>query len=327
MCCSAFIKTRLLSNLVKHAVIFNADSELAEIIKRWQDWLLKERLYSVHTLDGYSRDLAIFLQTVSAEKVGTESLKSLDVHDFRHFLSERAAKAVNKSSMGRELAAVRNFFKWLDLQKILKNPAISVIATPRRAKVLPKALDVPDSLKVLKNTVKNEKKLWLGLRDKAVFLLMYGCGLRISEALSLNVGDILPQSEFLRVKGKGNKERIVPLLPVIRQSVADYLKECPYSGSAGAPLFLGSRGERVSPRVIQRQMEKIRLELGLPDTLTPHALRHSFATQLLAEGTDLRSIQELLGHASLITTQRYTDVQTETLQKEYHKAHPLEQEK
>jgi len=313
--------------VVKRAIDFHADEELSVIIRCWQDWLLKERLYSAHTLDAYSRDLAIFLHSISSETVGLDTLKNLEVYDFRHFLSERSAKYINKSSMGRELAAVKNFFKWLDRRKLVKNPAVSVISTPRRAKILPKALDEKDSLKVLKTAFKKEKKPWQGLRDKAVFILMYGCGLRISEALSLNAGDILPQSEFLRVKGKGNKERIVPLLPVVKQSVAAYVSECPYKLNVGEPLFLGARGERVSPRVIQRQMEKIRFELGLPDTLTPHALRHSFATQLLAEGTDLRSIQELLGHASLITTQRYTDVQIETLQKEYHKAHPLEQDK
>ena len=165
---------------------------------------------------------------------------------------------------------------------------------------------------------------WQGLRDKAIFMLLYGCGLRISEALSLNIGDISAESDFLRIKGKGNKERIVPLLPIIWQSISAYLAERPYSNSVGEPLFLGARGERLSPRIIQRQMQKLRGYLGLSDTLTPHALRHSFATHLLAQGTDLRSIQELLGHSSLVTTQRYTDVQTEKLVKEYQEAHPLE---
>lgn len=311
---------------MKTAVKFNADSDLSQIIKNWQDWLLKERLYSQHTLDGYSRDLAAFLAEIKDIPLTKDDLAELDIHDFRKFLSKQAARCLNKSSMCRELSAIKNFFKWLERKKILKNPAINIISSPKKAKVLPKALDIDDSFKLLNKIEKTEKVTWQGLRDKAILTLLYGCGLRISEALSLNIGDITAQSEFLRVKGKGNKERLVPLLPIIRQYINAYLAECPYKQNVGEPLFLGARGERISPRIIQRQIQKLRMSMGLPDTVTPHALRHSFATQLLAQGADLRSIQELLGHASLCTTQRYTDVQIETLQREYHKAHPLEKE-
>lgn len=311
---------------MKTAVKFNADSDLSQIIKSWQDWLLKERLYSQHTLDGYSRDLAAFLAEIKDIPLTKDDLSELDIHDFRKFLSKQAARCLNKSSMCRELSAIKNFFKWLERKKILKNPAINIISSPKKAKVLPKALDIDDSFKLLNKIEKTEKVTWQGLRDKAILTLLYGCGLRISEALSLNIGDITAQSEFLRVKGKGNKERLVPLLPIIRQYIDAYLAECPYKQNVGEPLFLGARGERISPRIIQRQIQKLRMSMGLPDTVTPHALRHSFATQLLAQGADLRSIQELLGHASLCTTQRYTDVQIETLQREYHKAHPLEKE-
>ncbi len=305
---------------------FNADGTLLPLIEKWQDWLLKERLYSEHTLDGYSRDLSFFLAEVKKTPLSLQELKELDVHDFRKFLSKQAARSLSKSSMCRELSAVKNFFKWLERKKIIKNPAISVISSPKKSKVLPKALDVTDSFSLLSGIEGLETEAWQGLRDKAILTLLYGCGLRISEALSVNVGEITAKSEFLRVKGKGNKERLVPLLPIVWQHIAAYLTECPYKLNVGEPLFLGARGERISPRIIQRQLQKLRSVLGLPDTVTPHALRHSFATQLLAEGTDLRSIQELLGHASLSTTQRYTDVQTETLQREYHKAHPLEKE-
>ena len=305
---------------------FNADETLLPVIKCWQSWLLKERLYSTHTLDAYSRDLAIFLAKIGRDrKLSLTDIAQLEVRDFRYFLSQRAAQYINKSSMSREISAVKNFFKWLDVHQGIKNPAISVISSPRQAKVLPKALDVDDSFEVLYEVKNIASCAWQGLRDRAIFTLLYGCGLRISEALSLNVGDISAQSEFLRVKGKGNKERIVPLLPIVWQNIEAYLAKSPYQLSVGEPLFLGARGERLSPRIIQRQMQKLRGRLGLPDTLTPHALRHSFATQLLAQGVDLRSIQELLGHSSLITTQRYTDVQTETIQREYHKAHPIEQ--
>lgn len=309
---------------MKAEIKFNADSKLLAVITDWQNWLLRERLYSEHTLDAYSRDLSGFLSKIKNTALTLDDLKNLDIHDFRKFLSIQSARNINKSSLCRELSSVKNFFKWLERKKILKNPAISIISSPKKAKILPKALDVEDSFNILKEISNLETDAWQGLRDKAILMLLYGCGLRISEALSINVGDISAQSEFLRVKGKGNKERIIPFLPIIWRYIEAYLAECPYKNNVGEPLFLGARGERISPRIIQRQLQKLRLVLGLPDTVTPHALRHSFATQLLAEGTDLRSIQELLGHASLSTTQRYTDVQIETMQREYHKAHPLE---
>lgn len=313
---------------MKQEIIFNADENLQNIIKRWQNWLLKERLYSEHTLAAYSRDLAIFMQKMSPDKMMSLSdLAGLEVYDFRRFLSDRAAHYINKSSMGRELSSIKSFYKWLDINDLAKNPAISIITSPRKPKILPKALDEEDAFNLLDETVCMASCAWQGLRDKAILILLYGCGLRISEALALNVGDITATSKFLRIKGKGNKERIVPLLPMIWHNIEAYLTNCPYHVNVGEPLFLGARGERLSPRIVQRQVQKLRGRLGLADTLTPHALRHSFATQLLKEGVDLRSIQELLGHSSLITTQRYTDVQTETLHREYHKAHPLEKQK
>ena len=313
---------------MKQEIKFNADVLLLPIIADWQNWLLKQRLFSEHTLDGYSRDLAIFLKKVSPDKtLSLNDLENLQVHDFRRFLSGRAAQNISKSSMGRELSAVKNFFKWLDVNGIAKNPAISIIGTPRKNKVLPKALEEDDAFDLLSEALDVAKDAWQGLRDRAILTLLYGCGLRISEALALNVGDITDQSDFLRIKGKGNKERIVPLLPIVWQCISAYLAKSPYQSSVGEPLFLGARGERLNPRIIQRQVQKLRYRLGLADNLTPHALRHTFATQLLSKGVDLRSLQELLGHSSLITTQRYTDVKIDTLQKDYAKAHPLEKQK
>lgn len=309
---------------MKNVIQYNADNILLEYIKKWQNWLLKERFYSEHTLDAYSRDLAIFLKTVSGEPLSISMLENMDLRSFRKFISQRSAQYISKSSLAREISTIKNFYKWLDTNNIIKNSAITMISSPRQAKILPKSLDINDSFQVLEEVYNMATEPWQGLRDKAIFMLLYGCGLRISEALSLNIGDISAESDFLRIKGKGNKERIVPLLPIIWQSISAYLAERPYSNSVGEPLFLGARGERLSPRIIQRQMQKLRGYLGLSDTLTPHALRHSFATHLLAQGTDLRSIQELLGHSSLVTTQRYTDVQTEKLVKEYQEAHPLE---
>lgn len=307
---------------MKSEIKYNASREIKQLIAQWQSWLLNERRYSPHTLDAYSRDLSGFFD-FAAEHLGkvpeTADLAKLEVRDFRAYLSQRAARHIDKSSLARELSTLKNFFKWLARYDILRNPALSVIRTPRRAKVLPKALEVNDTFNVIDEAQNLASNSWQGLRDTAIFTLLYGCGLRISEALSLNVGDI-GNNDFLRIKGKGNKERIVPLLPVVVENINKYLVECPYQPKQGEPLFLGARGDRLVPRIIQRQMQKIRAYLGLPDNLTPHALRHSFATHLLAEGTDLRSIQELLGHASLTTTQRYTDVQIETLKKEYDKA-------
>ena len=300
---------------MKSEIKYNASREIKQLIAQWQSWLLNERRYSPHTLDAYSRDLSGFFD-FAAEHLGkvpeTADLAKLEVRDFRAYLSQRDARHIDNSPLARELSTLKNFFKWLARYDILRNPALSVIRTPRRAKVLPKALEVNDTFNVIDEAQNLASNSWQGLRDTAIFTLLYGCGLRISEALSLNVGDI-GNNDFLRIKGKGNKERIVPLLPVVVENINKYLAECPYQPKQGEPLFLGARGDRLVPRIIQRQMQKIRAYLGLPDNLTPHALRHSFATHLLAEGTDLRSIQELLGHASLTTTQRYTDVQIETL--------------
>lgn len=313
---------------MKSEIIYNTDSELRAIINNWLLWLKNERRYSEHTIDAYARDMSCFVNFfASGTSVGLEFLRNMQVHDFRRFIGFRAMHYIEKSSQSRELSAVKNFFKWLDKNHILKNSAISVIANPRLPKVLPKALDVTDAQDLLQQVKSFAKDDWQGLRDQAILILLYGCGLRISEALSLNVGDINANSEFLRIKGKGNKERLVPLLPIITEAVNAYTATAPYNFKHGEALFVGARGERLSPRIIQRQLQKIRAYMGLPDTVTPHALRHSYATHLLAEGTDLRSIQELLGHASLTTTQRYTDVQTETLKREYDKAYSPETDK
>ena len=311
---------------MKQEIKYKADAVLNAHIADWQSWLINERRYSPHTLDGYARDLREFIDFLAdylGHVISPRDLEEIDIRDFRAFLSNRAARHIEKTSVARELSTLKNFFRWLGRNHILTNTSISVISTPRRPKLLPRALEIRETFKLLDIAKKFGRNEWQGLRDAAIFTILYGCGLRISEALALNIGD-LDHNDFLRIKGKGNKERIVPLLPIVKESVDAYLAACPYHLTNGEPLFLGARGERISPRIVQRTLEKIRGFLGLPDTLTPHALRHSFATHLLAEGTNLRSIQELLGHASLSTTQRYTDMQTETLSREYVSAHPLE---
>lgn len=311
---------------MKQEIKYNAAPEVVTTIHYWQNWLRNERGYSEHTLDAYFRDLADFFDFISTNHSHLTNLKDLaeiDVRGFRSYISYRSGRHLDKATLARNISSLKNFFRWLDRSDILKNSAISVISSPRLPKSLPKALDISDTFDVLQSSLEISKDLWQGLRDTAILTILYGCGLRISEALSLNVGDIKSGDDFVRIRGKGQKERIVPLLPVISIRIDAYLQECPYKMRLGEPLFLGARGERLSPRIIQRQLQKLRAWLGLPDTLTPHALRHSFATHLLAEGTDLRSIQELLGHSSLTTTQRYTDVEIETLKKEYQKANLL----
>lgn len=311
---------------MKQEIKYIASDEVKELIFRWQAWLRDERRYSPHTLDAYSRDLADFLKFMEVSLMHIPSLKDIktaEVRLFRSYLSSRAAKYIDKASIARELSSIKNFYNWLARNNIVENTALSIISSPRRSKILPKAIEVDDALNILDIAKDFSKKEWQGLRDVAIFTILYGCGLRISEALSLNMGDI-NHNNFLKIKGKGNKERLVPLLPIIKEKINAYIKACPYDIKNGEPLFLGARGERISPRIVQRTLEKIRGYLGLSDNLTPHALRHSYATHLLANGTDLRSIQELLGHASLSTTQRYTDVHIETLKKEYSKAHPME---
>ena len=306
---------------MKQEITYKADSYMLKLIKQWQEWLCSTRRYSVHTLDAYSRDLADFINFLSEQQnhpLSIENLQQLDYQIIRSFISHRKHKHIEKNSLARNISTIKNFFKWLNKNKYLDNSLLNDISSPKREKILPYALDIDDTLDFIEEAKNLNKDVWQGLRDTAIFTLLYGCGLRISEALSLNVGDITTEN-YLRIKGKGNKERIVPVLPIVIENINNYVEHCPYKLRTGEALFLGARGERLLPRIVQRQMQKIRLYMGLPDTVTPHALRHSFATHLLANGTDLRSIQELLGHVSLSTTQRYTDVDIEQIKKEYQK--------
>ncbi|MCM1323656.1 MAG: tyrosine recombinase XerC [Acetobacter sp.] len=298
-----------------------ADKELTQIIARWTEWLRTQRNYSTHTISSYLSDLKIFLDYFDKNKIKLADLKKMNVRDFRNFFSHRAKSNIRKSSIAREESAVRNFFKWLDDNNIIHNTAIFQISSPKLPKVLPRSLDVNTTFDIIEQAIHNCSEPWIGIRDMAIFTLLYGCGLRISEALGLNVEDV-GDSEFLKIRGKGNKDRYVPILSVVVQRIENYKKNCPYKLEKGAALFLGAKGERVKARIIQRKLQQIRVDLNLPATVTPHALRHSFATHLLAQGSDLRSIQELLGHASLNSTQRYTDVNLDTIQKEYKKAFP-----
>ena len=295
------------------------DTELKKIILQWQEWLISVRNYSLHTAQSYLNDLNIFLKYFSKENINLSVLEELNIRDFRNFFSSRAQKKISKTSIAREESAIKNFYKWLNNNKIINNTIIFQISSPKLPKTLPKAVDVNILFDIIDEASKKCTDPWIGSRDKAIFALLYGCGLRISEALSLNVEDITG-NDLIKIRGKGNKERYVPILPLVIDLINDYKQMCPYNLQLKDPLFLGARGERLSPRIIQRKLQQIRLKLNLPDDITPHSLRHSFATHLLAQGTDLRSIQELLGHSSLSSTERYTEVNLNKIKEEYKKA-------
>lgn len=300
------------------------DAPLRKTVGDWFQWLRDERRSSPHTVDAYARDLAAFLSFISehqGEPATLAGLEGLAARDFRAWLARRASLALSRTSTARALSVVRGFFLWMEKNDRARNHAIRTVRTPKLPHAVPKPLDVADATAAVSDIGALASEPWIAARDIAVMTLLYGCGLRISEALGLLRRDA-PDGDAMTVLGKGGKQRMVPVLPIVREAIASYIADCPHYLEEDGPLFVGARGGPLSARVIQRQMQKLRGWLGLPDTATPHAMRHSFATHLLAGGGDLRSIQELLGHASLSTTQRYTAVDTEKLLREYKATHP-----
>ena len=303
---------------------FTAAPDLAEAVVAWRDWLAGEKRASAHTLDGYGRDLAAFLAFLSLHLGDTPDLAALAglaAADFRAYLARRGADGLGRSSLARAMSTLRGFFRFLDRRGLVHNPALAAVRTPRPPKSVPKPLAADEALEAVSAAGELHDEPWLAARDVALFTLLYGCGLRLGEALGLSRREV-PAAETMVITGKGRKQRVVPVLPVVRDAIAEYLRLCPYPPAPERPLFVGARGGGLNPGVVQRQMRRLRLLLGLPDTATPHALRHSFATHLLAGGGDLRTIQELLGHASLSTTQRYTAVDSARLRQVYDDAHP-----
>lgn len=305
-------------------ITLTADPALAAAVEAWLAWLADERRMSRHTLDGYSRDVAAFLgflQVHLGERPTLAALAGLQTSDLRAYLARRLGDGLAKTSAARHLSSLRALFKYLDRRGLVVNGAIRALRTPRQPKSLPKSLSVLEAADSLAEAGGLAWKPWMGKRDTALLTLLYGCGLRLGEALSLTPAD-LSDGEVLRVTGKGDKQRIVPMLPVVREMIDAYLAASPFPMTSSQPLFRGARGGALNPGVVQRQVRRLRAHLGLPDSATPHALRHSFATHLLQGGGDLRAIQELLGHASLSTTQRYTANDAEGLAAIHAKAHP-----
>jgi integrase/recombinase XerC len=309
---------------VPRGIEFLAEPALLQAIHAWCRWLAVERNCSPHTLDGYARDIAAFLAFLAehdGDAPGLKDLAALGAVDFRGYLARRAGDGLSRPSTARALSSIRNLFRFLAKRGLAVNAAIAAVRTPKLPRAVPKPLSVEDAKKTLDEAFALHEQPWQAARDHALFTLIYGCGLRISEALGLSAGDV-PDGDAITIVGKGRKQRVVPLLPVVKERLAAYLAECPYALGKRDPLFVGARGQRLNPGVVQRQMRKVRAMLGLPASATPHALRHSFATHLLAGGGDLRTIQELLGHASLSTTQRYTEVDDKHLIDVHRDAHP-----
>jgi integrase/recombinase XerC len=290
----------------------------------WQRWLRAERTASAHTVRAYAGDLMrflAFLRNHAGAPASLNDLGDLRLRDLRAFLAARAAEEAAAGTRARGLSALRSFFGWLDRRGVLHVPALEAVRPPKAARPLPRPLSERDALAVVATAEEAAESDWIGLRDRALFALLYGAGLRLGEALALSRAEA-PRGGRLRVRGKGRKQREVPVLPAVAAAVEAYLAACPCATAPDGPLFLGARGKRLNPGVAEKRMRDLRHLLGLPDSATPHALRHSFATHLLAAGGDLRAIQELLGHSSLSTTQRYTEIEEAQLMETYRRCHP-----
>ncbi len=297
-----------------------ARSAMAE----WLDHLRALDGAADNTLKAYATDLSGYLAFLAQHRGGTEGLRgliALPQTDMRAWMAHERGRGVGARSMARALSAVKGFTAWLaDREGVDATASLSTRA-PKFRRKLPRPIAEASAMDVLDTIGDDAREDWVAARDTAVVTLLYGCGLRISEALGLT-GAAYPLADVLRITGKGGKERLVPVLPATKEAVARYVGLCPYDISSKGPLFYGARGAALNPRLISAAMERVRARLGLPATATPHALRHSFATHLLTAGGDLRAIQDLLGHASLSTTQAYTAVDTARLMDVYAKAHP-----
>ncbi len=289
---------------------------------RWASYLAHDRRRSPHTVRAYVATAHRFLDFLSrhrGEEVGRFGLLTVPAADLRAFLADRRAQGLGPSSAAREMSAVRAFLTFA-AEDAGNVPQLPRTRAPRRPRTLPRAAS-PEDVMALADEAGAAADNWTGARDMAILLLLYGAGLRIAEAMSL-AASVLPLGRTLRVTGKGGKTRVVPIVDAEREAVAAYVAACPYQLAGGSPLFLGARGGPLNADLVRRAVRTARRRLGLPDSLTPHALRHSFATHLLAGGADLRSLQELLGHASLSSTQIYTQVDAAQLLDVYRHAHP-----
>ena len=306
-------------------ILLMADEALLAERKAWLEGLAGERRLADHTVAAYERDtrqFLLFLTGHAGGPAGLSDIRDLRPADLRAFLAARRKTGAGARTLGRGMAGLRSFLRYLEKKGLVNATGARAVRTPRQPKSLPKPLSASQALLVSSDAGQLADEPWIAARNAAVLCLLYGSGLRISEALNLTLKDFAPGASTLRITGKGGKTRIVPLLAAASEAVAAYVKACPYPITTEGPLFRGARGGPLQQGIIQREMQKMRSALGLPETATPHALRHSFATHLLSAGGDLRAIQELLGHASLSTTQVYTGVDSARLLDIYERAHP-----
>jgi len=290
---------------------------------RWASYLQHDRRRSPHTVRAYvatAHRLIHFLGRYRGEEIPPEGLLDLSAADLRAFLADRRGEGLGPSSAARELSGVRAFLSYAAEQQG-QHAQLPRTRAPKRPRTLPRPAAPDEVVELAENAADAASEVWIGARDLAILLLLYGAGLRVAEALSLTAA-VVPIGQTLRVTGKRSKTRVVPVVPAVREAIENYVRQCPYPLRGDAPLFVGARGGPLNPDLVRRAVAAARRRLGLPDTLTPHALRHSFATHLLARGADLRALQELLGHASLSSTQIYTAVDAARLLDVYRHAHP-----
>ncbi len=288
------------------------------------EYAAREQRLALNTIEAYRSDLTeffAFLEGHLETELNIRAFRELEARDIRAFLAHRRREGLADASIARLLSAIKSLYRWLDRKHGVENPEIAFLTGPKRPNRLPRPVDETAAKDLIETAGELQDEPWIAARDIAILTLLYGAGLRISEALGLT-GAAACAQDRLRITGKGAKIRIVPLIPAVRRAIDDYAIRCPYPIGRNTPLFYGARGKVVQPSIIRKQVQVLRGALGLPETATPHALRHSFATHLLANGADLRSIQTLLGHASLSTTQVYTGVASDQLRKVHANAHP-----
>lgn len=302
---------------------FNIEPGLENLIQRWLDWITHGKRLSPHTIRAYRTDIDDFLKFLnlhSGKIITLPLLADASLSDFRAWVGAKAADDVHARSRARAVSSLRHFYKWLDREGILHNPAIKVLRLPKLQQPLPRPMTAIATENLLE-TASDLQDGWTGLRDKALFTLLYCAGMRIDEALRLDCGQ-WPDADIMVITGKGSKQRQIVILDVVHEAMHTYLQACPYPAEKNRPLFIGKMGKRLNQGVAQRAVRQLRAMLGLPDTVTPHALRHSFATHLLKDGVNIRAIQELLGHASVSTTQRYTELEVDDLRDIIDRLHP-----
>ena len=299
--------------------------ELNSLIKEWASYNINLRNLSENSVKAYSLDLRDFLNFSFRESgaVLKSDLSNISAHTIRLWILNLRNRSVKASSLSRKISSLKNFFHWLENSHNIFNSAISKLDSPKKDKKLPRPISINDIEKLFGALENKKEKRWIISRNQAIFLLLYTCGLRISEAIDMKTS-ALPLNTSVLVKGKGKKERMVPILNITNQAIENYKNQCPYPISNSEYVFVGIRGNRMLPRSFQKAMERARNSIGLPSSTTPHSLRHSYATHLLNAGTDLRSIQKLLGHSTLSSTQIYTQIEQKRLLQVYKSTHPRE---